>query len=391
VAQQVDPVALNMAQRSALMQFGDKTWAESPVIPITAGGGLQTVPQQALRAIGATTRIMVVGTVQISNLSAAAVSAVNLANLLTNVNLQDPAQNVRINCSMRDLTHIATIKRATPYGASFTTDTPFGYTAATGSNKMPPTIAAGATSAANAIQFVFEIPCAKNMSSYAFQRGQVDLSGLMITQFINAFPQLQLTWNPTPIAPTGADALNAVYQGGALSGAAAGVITGGSFRVLQEYYTLPAGQNNLGFPALDARTIYKIEALPSPQAPVVGVDCVQLVPNFRKIYNALVVTDQGTLAPGALDLAAIRVFPNANYKLREMDPLFLDAYTRDNIEVGMPLGTYWLDFRDKPLYTSQTGQASIIVTPNVVGPNGQIYMVYESLMGTADVSLAGTV
>lgn len=305
------------------------------------------------------------------------------ANLLQSIVFTDLQNYQRINTTGWHLSILNSAKQGRPFLSSTASDSPMGY----GSNyvvvKAPATIAANTT---GTINMYFWVPLAYS---------DTDLTGAIYGNVVNATMNLQLnlaTAAQAVVANT-ADPTLAIYQG---AGAVAGVtLTNVNITVYQNYLDqLPIDQKTGRpiLPALDLNTIYELKntALTSV---VAAQDFPIAYSNFRHFLSTTVIFDNQT--GGAYPTAGSDVnywsFRTANYTdTRKADPFTWAAMCRRKLQTDVPLGTYFFDTRDKPIYTTQTGNTNLILNASTANTGAQCLVGWEMLANVSNLVNAGS-
>jgi len=298
------------------------------------------------------------------------------ANTLSQIVLTDLANQTRINTAGWHLHLLATARRQSAFGAAFVNDSPVDI----GSNfnviSAPSLIRNGTGN----VRMFYEVPV-----SY----GDFDLRGAIWAGIVNATMNLQLTVNPTLLAPTGANSVLSVYQSSGL--VTAPVVNNFTINVYQNYLDqIPFTANGPILPQLDMATVYLLNNTAKP-----GLAANQDNPfpyaNFRNFMSTAVIFDQqGTLNPGT-DVNAWKL-ESANYtNIFNIDPFVASLFTRQMIGDDFPAGTYYFDHRQKPISTVQYGNMQLILNPSTVaGAASQALIGYEALSIVNQITQAGS-
>lgn len=326
----------------------------NPPLPAVVAPG--TVLTAQLRNVGLVKRLIVklAGTITPHATNNNVLTALGLANFVSNVTFTDLANNQRINTAGWHLVATSTAKRRRVWGAAFTSDTPFGY----GNNFNVITTQATLTAGggAQAYTVFFEIP---------FVRNDHDLRGMILGAVATATMQLQVTINPSMFVATGTDATLAMYQSVA---AGLATLTTTTWQVYQNYLDqYPRQQNGAPIlPPLDIGTAYVLNSTVSG-LPVANQDNSFPFVNQRQFLSTIAIYDnQSVLGIGA-DINSWKL-ASANFtNILFTDPVMQALIGRVRIGDDFPKGTYFFDFNDRPIDTSVFGNMQLILNPVTVG------------------------
>ncbi len=370
------------AQQAQNMAIRNQVIAQSQPISqqifsqlIAAPGSTNNVLQIAPRLAGLLKRfkVYITGTANNTGATTAATpTPLGLANLLSNVQFVDPANNTRINTAGWHLDLIASMKYGRPYGGTFGSS-PISL-AEMGNNfgvvNKPASIAAGASAPFAA---VFDVPI-----SYS----DADLRGAVNLNVTNATASLQITLNPSPFSASG-DSTLAVFTGNS------GTLTNVTVTVVQEYLSsLPTTpQGLLILPPLDMSTVYSLITssytgmVPDSDYPVPYTD-------FRDYLSTALVYDNGGSLNDGTDINYFAM-TLANYtNLFKVAPAYVATRTREALGFDTPPGTYYFGTRHKPISPNSYGNIELNTNFSSVGANSVLYggFEYMSLLGNIGLS-----
>lgn len=328
----------------------------NPILPASVGPGSVITIQ--LRNVGLVKRLVVEfsATITAGAVSQQNLTALGLANLISNVTFIDLGNNTRINSTGWHLNLVSSVKRRRVFCAAVASDTPNGYGII--NNRVmfaPATIAA---TVATPIRFILEIPFVKNNH---------DLRGAIFADVTNAVMQVQITLNPQMFVSSVADPTLAVYQSAAADLATLSAV---SVQCNQNYLDqLPRNPNNAApiLPALDIGTAYLLNNTASG-LPVVNQDNGFSFVNARSYESvAFIYDNNGTLNINGTDLNYIQV-TSANFtQILRYDGMMAVTNERDVLGADFPRAVRYLDFRHRPINTDQYGNMQLIVNPSSVG------------------------
>lgn len=353
---------------------------QNPVLPASPGPG--SVLTFQLRNVGLVKRLVIRFTATVNapaetyNL---ALTPLGLMNFISNVTFFDLGNNQRINSTGWHLTIISCAKRKRIYGANYVTDTPFGfgggvqaahtdngpgYPNNTNVQYAPEAIDAGDSAT---VVFQLEVP---------FVANDVDLRGAIYADVTQATMQVQVTINPNFFVASGADPTLAVYQS---SGATLGTLSNVSVQYWQNYLDqLPSVVQNGAkvplLPQLDIGTAYMLTNS-SSGLPVVNQDNNASFVNSRTYQSVVFIYDNnGTLNNNGSDLTYIQL-QSANFtNILYLDGGMIELIERNVFGADLPLGTYYLDFRHRPIDTNQYGNMQLVIKPSNVGGSGAAFL-----------------
>lgn len=357
----------------------DMWQALNPNLPSGVGPG--SVITQQLRNVGLIKRLLVRITANVTAGAAVggqALTPLGLANLISNVQFTDLANNTRINTTGWHLIAVSSAKRRRVFGASYTSDTPFGYgNIYTTVQQAPATIAANGN--AN-IQLMLEIP---------FAYSDHDLRGAIFGSVTQSTMQVAITLNPNMFVATGSDPTLAVYQSAAANTAGLNSV---AVQIYQNYLDQgPRDPNGLPvLPMLDLGTAYILNNT-SSALPVANQDNATPFINARQFQSLTFVYDNaGTLNIGT-DINSIAIV-SANYtNIKKVDPFTAAFFGRNIIGDDFPKGMYYLDFRHRPVDTDQYGNMQFIFNPSSVGGSSAVVLFgYEAFGFIGQINQGGS-
>ena len=372
----------NANARSVLLQNALDTW--QPIFAQTFAtpnpGQIYTIP---LRQVGFVKRLVV--EIQMAVRQGASetqtLTQFGPANILSNVSFFDLSNYQRINTTGWHLFMIASVKQryniansASVFGTAYTNDSPVNAKSNFAVIKAPSSLTTVQT-----ISMFYEIPI--TYSDY-------DLRGGIYASVVSATMNLQLTLNPNFWVATGADATLAVYQS---STTQLGVINSLSLTVHQNFLDqIPQTQQGPVLPQLDMSYIYLLNQT-SFGALSAGQDYPIQYANFRSFLSTCVIYDNaGTLNAGTdINYFALQTANITN--IFKYDPYVVALKTRQFINNDWPLGTYYFDYRYRPVNTQMYGNMQLVVNPSVVTSAASTLLVaFEAIAQANQVIVAGS-
>jgi hypothetical protein len=328
----------------------------NPILPSSVGPGSVITIQ--LRNVGLVKRLILElsGTITAGAVSQQNLTALGLANIISNITFIDLGNNTRINSTGWHLNLVSSVKRRRVFCAAYSSDTPNGYGAI--NNRVmfaPATIAANA---ATPVRFILEIPFVKNNH---------DLRGAIFADVTNAVMQVQITLNPQMFVSSTADPTLAVYQS---AGADLATLSAVSVQCNQNYLDqLPRNPQTAApiLPALDIGTAYLLNNTASG-LPVVNQDNGFAFVNARSYESvALIYDNNGVLNINGSDMNYLQV-TSANFtQILRYDGMMAVTNERDVLGADFPRATRYLDFRHRPINTDQYGNMQLVFNPSSVG------------------------
>lgn len=352
----------------------------NPIMPSSVGPGSVITIQ--LRNVGLVKRLVVefAATVTAGATTTQTLTALGLANLVSNVTFVDLGNNTRINSTGWHLNLVSSVKRRRVFCAAYASDNPNGYGQI--NNRVmfaPATIAANGNSP---VRFVLEIPFVKNNH---------DLRGSIFADVTNAVMQVQITLNPQMFVSSTADPTLAVYQSGGTDLAS---LSGVTVQCNQNYLDqLPRNPQTAApiLPGLDISTAYLLNNTASG-LPVVNQDNGFAFVNSRSYESvAMIYDNNGTLNINGTDMNYIQV-TSANFtQILRFDGMMAITNERDILGADFPKGLRYLDFRHRPINTDQYGNMQVIYNPSsVLGSAATILFGWESFGIIGQVNQAGS-
>jgi hypothetical protein len=298
------------------------------------------------------------------------------ANLWSQVGFWDLSNYQRVNTTGLHLAWLATVRRAggAVTGAAFTTDTPLGF----GSNYTP--VQAPATVAATTpwtVNMIHVIP---------LQYGDFDLRGAIYAGVINSVTNLQLTFNPN-FFMTGTDTILSCFT---YTGAVP-TITSVVVNVYQEFYDqVPQTPHGPLLPTMDMDWAYLLN-----NSVMTGIVTGQSFPipfaNFRDYMSRMLIYDNGGTLNAGTDITNFQLQAANLMNIWQEDTVIRSFRTRELLGDDFPKGTYYFNFRDRPINTIQYGNMQLIVNPTgTVNAGAQFQFFDETLAKQNQVVAAGS-
>lgn len=393
-AANIDPTALNLAQRDAVLRNSIEMIQQinsQTIAAPTAGNNTLTIYP---RTVGLIKKFIVEISGTFNNTdgaNASTATAFGLANLLSNVSFFDLSNLQRINTTglhlavLKQVKHKSTDPASAPMSTVLSDSMIAGEFVASGSAPNFPVVVYPLPVHAVSAPFraVFEIPIA-----YSDQ----DLTGGIYANVINGQMLLNLTLNPNP-AQTGADTTSAVWAGGA------GNISNVTVTTYQVYLDqlpmAPATANSPAqviLPVTDLSTIYELKNTQFTNM-TAGNDFPMPYANFRTFLSTLIVFNSTQATAGLKNGSDVNNFAlvSANTtNLWRIDPLLAAQRTRDIIGSDLPLGTYYFSHRKKPINTTTYGNMQLMLNAASVSNIPYVNIFWEDFAQQNVLTVAGS-
>jgi hypothetical protein len=323
--------------------------------------------------------VEIVATFNVGATTALALSPFGPSNLLQNVTFQDLQNYQRINTFGWHIAALNSARQGRPFFSSTpASDEAVGYGANWATISWPSTPAGGSTG--NVGRFFYWIPITYSHS---------DLTGGIYAGVVNATMNLQLTLaTSAQFAVATGDPSLAVYTGNTAT------VTNYAINIYQSYIDqLPVGQNGApALPFIDLNTIYELKQTPF-QNLAANADNYFGYSNFRHFMSTIAFFDNGASWPSITPGSDVNYwsFRTANYTdTRKADPWVWSAFARQKILTDFPKQMYYFDHRDKPIYTTQTGNTNLVGNFSTVNSGANVVIGWEMLANVTNLINAGS-
>lgn len=379
--QQMSAMQLNMAARNAVLAQSINMTQQIESVSVPAADVRGKVINVPIRNVGFIKRfwIEISGSIAQSASETLTRTAWNGANIISNLQFTDLANQVRINTTGWHMHGLACMRRRQVFGAAYTTDSPV----LIGSNVAVNNIPSPVTTVQN-FRWFYEVPI-----SYS----DFDLRGGIFAGVVNATMNLQITINNNFVVASTGNPTQAVYIS---SSTDLGTITNFTVKVYQNYLDqLPVTSQGPILPALDMATVYLLQNT-TLAGMVANQDFAAPFANFRDFMSALCIYDNfgsSTAVGSELSYLALQA---ANYtNLWKVDPYLLALWNRNLLGDDFPAQaaryTYPIDLRDKPVQTIQYGNMELIFNFLQVQSSASALLIgYEMLALQNQVVAAGS-
>jgi hypothetical protein len=371
--------AMNAQNRAAVLQTCPRIrqFLTSEIVGNVTNGTpiTRNIP---LRNVGLTTKLYMYISFTLAQSAAETLTLTNFgpSNILSNITFADYTNYQRINTTGWHMDALATARAKMPFASAYTTSNPVKTGANYNVKSAPSTVTTAQT-----IYMMYEIP---------FAYSETNLQGAIMSQVINGNAYFQFTINPNLVAPTAGNPVQAVYQS---STAATGTITNFQYTIMQEYYDqLP--QNSAGqflIPALDLQWLYGIYNT-DVSGIAVNSDNPYSFINYRQYLSTFAIYDNAGVLNAGTDINRFKLLSANMLPLFDFTPPFQKLFERKIIGDDFPTGSYYFDFRDKPISTNQNGNMQLIFNPSVVTSSASVFHLGLEYLGQQNqVAQAGSV
>jgi hypothetical protein len=331
-----------------------------------------------LRNVGLTTKLYMQISFTLAQSAAETLTLTNFgpANIISNFTFADYSNYQRINTTGWHMDALATARAKMPFASAYTTSNPVK----TGSNynlkSAPNTVTTAQT-----IYMIYEIP---------FAYSDTNLQGAVLSQVLNGNAYLTFTINPQMVVGNAGNPVGAVYQS---STSATGTITDFQYSIYQEYYDqLPQNSNGQYLlPAVDLQYVYGIYNT-DVSGLATNSDNPYSFINYRQYMSLFAIYDNAGVLNAGTDMNRFKLLSANMLPIFDLTPPMVKLFERKIIGDDYPVGSYYFDFRDKPISTAQNGNMQMIFNPSVVtGSNSVMKLGLEYLGLLNQIAQAGSV
>jgi hypothetical protein len=347
MTQAVDLLQQNNAMRAALLATAPRMRKKLGVFgPFQIGESMR----QKLFNVGIGTSLDIMVTASVDQSAALTASPRAPFNLLDKIRVTDYDGTDRINCSGYQLFLNRTVRQ--------NANELNGYhnTPAKSATYALPSVP---TNADGTLRFCLNVPFAYDPES--------DLRGAMLMQTAVGEAFLNIDFNAQAFSAGNDDA---VYTAGTLVGLTDIYVT-----VYQNYLNPLQIGNQVPLPMLDLQTVYELNgSLKSSDSIAVGTEKLLNYPNVRTVLGTyLEYVNGGVMQAGSTDVTAVNLIANGNTKIQEWGPFDLAHKIREQIGCDLPVGSYYISSRARPIETQLYGNVQLGITPAAVSA-GKTYM-----------------
>lgn len=384
----------NYAARQAVLQQG------YPMLQQIASGSINPANQQIVNVPPQNVGLIKGFLVEVvTNFTVAATDALALtpfgaANILQNVLFQDLQNYQRINTTGWHIAFLNSARQGRPFMSNTASDYPSG-TGGFGSNyRAQYAPAAPAATDTYAMRTYYWIPLCYSHN---------DLTGAIYAGVVNATMNLQLTFcTSAQFAVANGDPATAVYSGNTAT------VNSHTYTIYQSYIDqLPVNPKGGGLilPAIDLNTIYELKNVTTPSI-VQAQDNYIGYSNFRHFMSTFAFFHNGSAwnsapnsgtnpYPGENGEFGADInywsFRTANYTdTRKADPFTWKGLEAQKLLEQFPVEMFYFDTRDKPIYTTQTGNVNLVLNPSIANSGAYVQTAYEMLANVNNLVNAGS-
>lgn len=371
----------NMAYRNLVIQTATKMKqlvSTETIASWTPGSFVQR--NIAIKNVGLTTKLYLQISVTIAQAAAETLTRTTFgpANLISNLTFADYSNYQRINTTGWHLDALATARAKMPFATAYTTSNPI----ATGSIFNVKSAPASITTA-QTVYMIYEIPLAYS---------DANLQGAVLSQVLNGNAYLSFTINPNMIVASTGNPVQAVYQSSTAGNI--GVVTNFTWTLYQEFYDqLPQDQKSgaLMLPANDLSYVYGVYNT-DMSGIAVSSDNPYSFTNYRAFMSVFAIYDNAGVLNAGTDMNRMKLIAANMTPIFDLSPEMVKLFERKIIGDDFPLGSYYFDFRDKPITTSQNGNMQLMFNPKVVTSNASVFHLgLEYLAELNQVAQAGSI
>lgn len=198
-----------------------------------------------------------------------------------------------------------------------------------------------------------------------------DLRGALLMQTATGECFLNIDFNSN-IVGTDDDS---VYSAGTTS------VTGIYVTVYQNYLNPLAVGNQVPLPMLDLSTVYELNgSLKSSDDISAGVQKLLNYPNVRTVLGTYIeYVNGGVMQAGSTDVTDMQLIANGNTVIKEWGPYDYAHEVRQQIGCDLPVGSYYISSRARPIETQLYGNVQLAFRPAAVSAgNTYLGVMYEA-------------
>jgi hypothetical protein len=376
-----NPALVAMQQNAAARKIvlDNSVLMVQPIASLTVNPTNQNVLNIQPQNVGLTLGFLVVVSAGLTNGAGtqADLTPLGVANLVQNFTYTDLQNINRIQTSGAHIALLNSAKQGFAFGGNYAPNIPVGI----GGNNFgvfsgPATIAAAG--AAN-VRMNYFLPLAYTAT---------DLRGAVYTNVVNATQNLQVTLNKTPFvgAVPANDPTNAVYSGNAAGGYTDNV----TVTVYQVYRDqIPTAGNQPILPIMDLNTVYDLKNT-ALSGMVVNQDFPFAFPNMRQFNSVIAIYDNGGVLGVGADINYWSLVSANATQLFKLDPLTATLFARQTFMGDPPKGTYYFDFRNKPIDTISYGNMTLNLNALTVNAGASLQVLTEAFQQVQAIPYASS-
>lgn len=347
-----------------------------PIGSITVNPTNQNVVNFQPQNVGLTLGFLVVVSGGVTNGAGtvANLTPLGAGNILTNITYTDLQNINRVQTTGAHIALLNTAKQGFGFGGNYNPQLPYGLGANNfGVFAAPATIAAAGT---GNLRMNYFVPLAYSAN---------DLSGAVWTGVVNATQNLQLTINKTPFVGA-TDPTPAVY-----SGNAAGVWTNNVTITVYQIYRdqVPMNGNAPILPIMDLNTVYDLKNTVTAGM-VANQDFPFAFPNMRQFKSVFAIYSNGTQLNAGTDINYWSLVSANATQIQKLDPLTATLFARQTLMGDPPLGTYYFDYRNKPIDTISFGNMTLNLNASLVNAGAYLTVLTEAFQQVQAIPYASS-
>lgn len=366
----------NAAARSILLQ--NSVLMVQSIASVTVTPANQNVVNITPQNVGLTLGFLIVAQGGVTNgaTTAANLTPFGAANMLSNITYTDLQNINRVQTTGYHLALLNSAKQGFGFGGNYNPQLPLGIGASNfGVFSAPATIAAAGT---GTLRMNYFVPLAYSST---------DLRGAVYTNVVNATQNLQITVNKTPfVGAAPADTVPAVYSGNS-GGAWTNTVTLTVYQVYRDQ--IPTNGNQPILPAMDLNTVYDLKNT-SLSGMVAAQDFPFAFPNMRQFNSVFSVYSNGGAQNAGTDINYWSLVSANATQLFKLDPLTATLFARQTFMGDPPLGTYYFDFRNKPIDTVSFGNMTLNMNASSVGAGSYEMILTEAFQQVQAIPYASS-
>jgi len=371
---QVDLASANAQARNIVL--ANSVLMVQPIASITVNPANQNVVNIQPQNVGLTLGFYVIvsGGVTNGGGTGANLTPLGAANVLQNITYTDLQNINRVQTTGAHIALLNTAKQGFGFGGNYAPNLPYGLGGANfGVFSAPATIAAAGT---GTLRMNYFVPLAYSSN---------DLRGAVYTNVVNATQNLQLTINKTPFVGA-TDPTAAVYSGNA-AGAWTNNVTITVYQIYRDQ--IPTNGNQPILPVLDLNTVYDLKNT-SLTGMVTNQDFPFAFPNMRQFNSVFAIYSNGVQLNAGTDINYWSLVSANATQLFKLDPLTATLFARQTLMGDPPLGTYYFDFRNKPIDTISFGNMTLNLNASLVNASAYMTVLTEAFQQVQAIPYASS-
>jgi hypothetical protein len=376
-----NPALVARSQNAAARQIvlDNSVLMVQPIASLTVTPANQNVLNIQPQNVGLTLGFLVVVSASVTNGAGtvANLTPLGAANLVQNFTYTDLQNINRIQTSGAHIALLNSAKQGFGFGGNYAPNIPVGIGGTNfGVFAGPATIAAAGVAA---LRMNYFIPLAYSST---------DLRGAVYTNVVNATQNLQITLNKTPFvgAVPANDPTNAVYSNNA-AGAYTNTVTVTVYQVYRDQ--IPTNGNQPILPIMDLNTVYDLKNT-ALSGMVVNQDFPFAFPNMRQFNSVIAIYDNGGNLNAGTDINYWSLVSANATQLFKLDPLTATLFARQTFMGDPPLGTYYFDFRNKPIDTISYGNMTLNLNALTVNAGASLQVLTEAFQQVQAIPYASS-